>query len=563
MKQLYLSCLFALLSIAISNAQELKDSFEVYFEFNKAVLKPNSKATIDSFLEVSKTRRLKVRVAGYTCDIGTDNYNMGLSEKRAISAFEYLKTTGEPEDKIELFFYGEKELKYGTGGKAENRRVFILFALEDDDRDTLLRSGCMEVFVEKGTFKPNKNKNIQFEYKTFPTANALKAANITMTDVNGKRYYTNGVAYFDAKFNGAALEPGKSVKIKLPAVGTSEDGFMLYTGVDQGGKIVWKPTGRSCGSIEKNGDCNTYNFDFQQTGYCGCLKPRACEEDCSEDPFGGLKSPDLKAADVRYSAAKTIAKIPTGMYKSDISGLKVDVVDDTNFEEDLDLCEQFTFGVVTEDWYPAYRSMKASQNIIMKTTDNSGNAQNGDANKTLRVMIPRSKVSGTQNPILLPGSRVTKGYIKWETSKYEQTKCLGPINCEYVVFDVPATGNYKLGEWNEVKAEAVAETYILKTRVIKSSTVLVGDKASNYVYKAKNRSVKGKTRTKEYTLRDADEMKSLVVLVKNETAKGKKTYAEVTLGELKYKAKKKMYVMRKKSLKKVKDFSEMQVSKCK
>jgi hypothetical protein len=251
------------------------------------------------------------------------------------------------------------------------------------------------------------------------------------------------------------------------------------------------------------------------------------------------------------------------MYKSDISGLKVDVVDDTNFEEDLDLCEQFTFGVVTEDWYPAYRSMKASQNIIMKTTDNSGNAQNGDANKTLRVMIPRSKVSGTQNPILLPGSRVTKGYIKWETSKYEQTKCLGPINCEYVVFDVPATGNYKLGEWNEVKAEAVAETYILKTRVIKSSTVLVGDKASNYVYKAKNRSVKGKTRTKEYTLRDADEMKSLVVLVKNETAKGKKTYAEVTLGELKYKAKKKMYVMRKKSLKKVKDFSEMQVSKCK
>jgi hypothetical protein len=131
------------------------------------------------------------------------------------------------------------------------------------------------------------------------------------------------------------------------------------------------------------------------------------------------------------------------------------------------------------------------------------------------------------------------------------------------VFDVPATGNYKLGEWNEVKAEAVAETYILKTRVIKSSTVLVGDKASNYVYKAKNRSVKGKTRTKEYTLRDADEMKSLVVLVKNETTKGKKTYAEVTLGELKYKAKKKMYVMRKKSLKKVKDFSEMQVSKCK
>jgi hypothetical protein len=54
----------------------------------------------------------------------------------------------------------------------------------------------------------------------------------------------------------------------------------------------------------------------------------------------------------------------------------------------------------------------------------------------------------------------------------------------------------------------------------------------------------------------------LVVLVKNE-AKKSKTYGEVTLGELKYKAKKKVYVLRKKSLKKVKDFKEIQLSKCK
>ena len=563
MKKLYLSCLFALMCIGVSSAQELKDSFEVFFEFNKAILKPNSKTTIDSFLNASKGRRLKVRVAGHTCDIGTDNYNMGLSEKRAISAFDYLKGVGEPEDKIELFFYGEKELKYGQGGKAENRRVFVLFALEDDDRDTLLKSGCLEIFVEKGTFKPTKNKNIQFEYKTFNTTNAIKMANISLEDVNGKKYYTNGMAYFDAKFNAADIEPGKSVKLKLPAVGANKEGFMLFTGVQQGGKIVWKSTGRPCAAVEKNGDCNTYNFDWQETGYCACLKPRACEEDCSADPFGGIETPLLTDADVRYSSAKTIAKIPSGMFKSDLGSMKVDVIDDTNFEEDCDLCEQFKFGIVTEDWHPGYRSMKASQNIIMKATDNSNNAQNGDANKTLRVLVPRSKVSAMTNPILLPGSRVTKGYIKWETSKYEQVKCLGPINCEYVVYDVPATGNYKLGEWTDVKAEASKDAYILKTRVIKNSTVMVGNKSDNYVYKAKNNAVKGKTREKEYSLRDAKDMNSLVILVKNESKKGQKTYAEVQVSELKYKAKKKMYVMRKKALKKVKDYNEMELTKCK
>jgi len=548
----------------VSSAQELKDSFEVFFEFNKAVLRPNSKTTVDSFLNASKGRRLKVRVAGHTCDIGSDNYNMGLSEKRAIAAFDYLKSVGEPEDKIDLFFYGEKELKYGTGGKEENRRVFVLFALEDDDRDTLLKSGCLEIFVEKGTFKPNKNKNIQFEYKTFTTANAIKSANIKMEDINGKKYYTNGVAYFNAKFNGAQLEPGKSVKLKLPAVGAAEDGFMLFTGVDQGGKIVWKPTGRPCAAVEKNGNCNTYNFDWQQVGYCACLKPRDCEEDCSDNPFGGEKAPSLTAADIRYSGAKTIAKFPEGVYKSALSDMKVDVIDDTKFEEDLDLCEQLMFGVVTEDWFPSYRSIKAKQNIIIKAADNSGNAQNGDNNKTLRVLLPRDKVKDMANPILLPGSRVAKGYIKWDgSSKFEQTKCLGSINCEYVVFDVPATGNYKLGEWAETPAEPIKETYILKTRVVKNSIVLVGNKSDNYVYKAKQNNVKGKTREKEYMLREAKDMSQLVLLVKNESKKGAKTYAEVTLKDLTFKSKKKMYVMRKKVLKKVKDYNEMQLSKCK
>jgi len=42
MKKLLFSFLLALMCVGVSNAQELKDSFEVYFEFNKSDLKPNS-----------------------------------------------------------------------------------------------------------------------------------------------------------------------------------------------------------------------------------------------------------------------------------------------------------------------------------------------------------------------------------------------------------------------------------------------------------------------------------------------------------------------------------------
>jgi hypothetical protein len=565
MKKLYLSCLFALLCVGVTSAQELKDSFEVYFEFNKAVLKEESKTTIDSFLEVTQGRRLKVRVTGHTCDIGTENYNMGLSEKRAQSAFEYLKSKEEPEDIIELFFYGEKELKYGEGGKPQNRRVHVLFALEDDDRDTLLKAGCLEILVEKGTFKPKKNKNIEFQYKELNNGRDVQAAGIKMEDENGKRYYANAIAYFDASIDGEQLEPGKSLKVKLPAVGEDEEGFMLFTGVEQDGKILWKSTGKPCGAATEEGaDCPSYQFDFQFKGYCGCLKERACEEDCSQDPFGGERSPDLKAEDIRYSGAKTVARFPEGMYPQALADMDVNIVDDTNFDEDCDLCEQFEYGITTDQWFPAFSNIDDKKNIIIKAKDGSGNEVKGNQNATLRVMVPRDQVKDLENPVLLPGSRHSKGYIKWDMAKFEQTKCLGPVNCEYVVFDVPGTGNYKLGEWSESTEGPGEEKYVLKTRVLKNCEVFVGDKSNNFVYKTSLHERGGKERAKEHDLREAKDMGQLVLLVKHTNSKGTKfRYAEVALSDLKYKAGKQMYVLRKRQTKKIKDWKEMELTKCK
>jgi len=563
MKKLLFSVLVTMLSIGFVQAQDLKDSFEVYFEYNKAILKAESKATIDKFLSSTAGRRLKVRVTGHTCDLGSDNYNMGLSEKRAVSAFDYLKSVGEQEDKIELFFYGEKELKYGKGGKSENRRVFVLFALEDDDKDTLIKSGCIELNVEKGSFKPVKVKDVVFDYKTFNTANAIKTANIKLEDERGNKYYTNGIVYFKAMSAGNSLTTLKPIKVKFPAVGADETGFMLYTGVEKNGSIIWKSTGRSCGSVEKSMDCGTYNIDIMDNGYCACLKQKPCPEDCCENPFGGEKAPNGTEKDVRASSSKTMAKLPEGMFKGENKDLNITVQDDANFDDDLDICEQFMFGITTDDWFKARNNVKnAKQNIIVKATNAAGNTLYGDNGKSTRIFISKDKVAGMENPILLPGNRLQKGYLRWDIAYNSQVKCLGPVNCDYVVFDVPAGGFYKLAEWVDAKEEKVEETYLLKTRLVKKATVMVGNKADNTVYIAKNNSKNGKQKEKEYRLKDNEDMNQLVVLVKHETSKGK-TYAEVKLSDLKYKAKKKMYVMRKKELKKVADYNEMKLSKCK
>lgn len=565
MKKLYLGCLFTLFCATFTFAQQEKISFEVYFEFNKAKLKQVSIDKIDSVLTATSVRRLKSRVSGHTCDIGTDPYNMDLSEKRARATFEFLKEKGENEDKLELNFYGEKDAKYPNDreGRPLNRRVELTFTLEDDDRDTVVRDGCAEVFIEKGTYKPNKNKDVSFEIRELNSLSKLQAENIAIEDKSGKKLYFTGVMYYNAKVNGNALSPSKNLKIKIPAAGEPKPGFTLHRGEESGGKVVWVNTGKACEPQTSGNNCKTYNFEMTLEGYCACAKQRDCEEDCNPNPFAEETYPKSSEADVKSSGAGTMVRFPDGAYPKDLSSLQVDVIDDTKFEADLDVCEQFTYGIVTEEWFPAYANIKATQNIIVKAKD-GGNAVNSDANKSQKVYVPVEKVKDLDNPILIYGAPHSKGYLRWDNAKYEQKTCLGSVNCKYVVFEVPGTGNYKLGSWEDGEPEKMEDKYILKVRVFKDNVVLVGDKKDNYVYKAKNAERKGKQRPKEYNVREfKNGSGQMAVLIKQTKKNGKKFYQEAAFDDLIFKSSKNMYIARRKDFKKVDDFKDIEVSKCK
>lgn len=562
MKKLYLGCLFTFL-VSYTFAQQEKITFEVYFDFNKAVVRDDSKKKIDSVMQATKERRIFTRISGHTCDIGTDPYNMGLSEKRARAAFEFVKGLGEQESKLELFFYGEKDPKYPNDrtGRPINRRVEVTFTLEDDDRDTVVRDGCAEVYITKGTYKPKKNKEISFTVKNLSEAKKMKSEGLTILDKNGKKLYFTGIMYYEA----SGLTPGKNVRVKIPAAGEAKPGYSLYLGEKNGeGKIVWTPTGRPC--EPKNANCKTYDFELTLNGYCACAKPRDCEEDCNENPFGGEEAPDLSAADIRASGDGIAIKFPDGAYPKALSNLNVNVIDDKKFEEDCDVCEQFAYGIVTEDWFPGYMNIKHIQNLIVNAKDGS-NSVNSDANKVQRMFVPKDKMKGMAKPVIVPGLRQSKGYVKWDMAKYEPINCLGPVNCKYLVFEVPGTGNYKLGDWVEGSPWKKEDKFILKTRVLKDNQVYIGNKKTNYVYKAKMNKRNGKERDKEYVIFDFEKMGGaagdIVILVKHEKKNGKKFYEEAMLSELIFKKAKNMYIMRRKDFDKVDDFNNAKLTKCK
>jgi outer membrane protein OmpA-like peptidoglycan-associated protein len=99
----------------------------VKFDFDKADIRPADQAKLDQDVaNLKEWGDVKVEVAGYTCSIGTDDYNLGLSQRRAESVRNYLIDKGIPADRLTARGYGESQPVADNAtdeGRIENRRV--------------------------------------------------------------------------------------------------------------------------------------------------------------------------------------------------------------------------------------------------------------------------------------------------------------------------------------------------------------------------------------------------------------------------------------------------------
>lgn len=99
----------------------------VEFESGSARLLETSRPLLDQVAAVLLGHnRLKLIVSGHTDDVGTDEYNQDLSERRAGAVKMYLATKGVHPDSVRVYGYGEKQpvLNETTEqARALNRRV--------------------------------------------------------------------------------------------------------------------------------------------------------------------------------------------------------------------------------------------------------------------------------------------------------------------------------------------------------------------------------------------------------------------------------------------------------
>ena len=100
------------------------------FDFNKATLKPAGKEKLDEAVALmNKHPDIHVSVDGYTDSIGSDAYNMKLSQRRAESAVSYLTSKGIAASRLTAVGHGKANPVADNKteeGRARNRRVELV-----------------------------------------------------------------------------------------------------------------------------------------------------------------------------------------------------------------------------------------------------------------------------------------------------------------------------------------------------------------------------------------------------------------------------------------------------
>ena len=115
---------------AIRLQPENIDAVMLYFDFNKSNLKKEESAKIARFIgQVKANPYVRIEVNGHTDDVGSDEYNEKLSERRATTVEDYLLSQGVPRDQLAIVkgFGKAAPLMEGTTdeARAKNRRVEV------------------------------------------------------------------------------------------------------------------------------------------------------------------------------------------------------------------------------------------------------------------------------------------------------------------------------------------------------------------------------------------------------------------------------------------------------
>src|SRR5580692_5198441 len=102
----------------------------VHFDFNKSKIRPGDAAVLDEAASTLKANpNVTVNVNGYCDAIGSEEYNLRLSDRRADAVVNYLVKAGIPASQLIPHGYGKTNFVATNDtpeGRAQNRRVELV-----------------------------------------------------------------------------------------------------------------------------------------------------------------------------------------------------------------------------------------------------------------------------------------------------------------------------------------------------------------------------------------------------------------------------------------------------
>ena len=119
----------------LTSPEKITLSADALFDFDKAVLKPQGKASLDEF--VGKLNMISydlVIAVGHTDRLGSDEYNKRLSIRRAEAVKGYLVSKGISADRVFTDGKGESDPVTGNACRGEKRTKALIDCLQPDRR---------------------------------------------------------------------------------------------------------------------------------------------------------------------------------------------------------------------------------------------------------------------------------------------------------------------------------------------------------------------------------------------------------------------------------------------
>lgn len=125
--------------------QRINLASDAYFAFNKADLRPEGIAKLDEMvLSMQNKDDPRLQISGYTDRLGTEAYNMKLSQRRAEAVKNYLVSKGIEAEIIETTAMGPKDPVVNCEGKTGN----VLIQCLGPNRRTVVEFSAFEVLDE-------------------------------------------------------------------------------------------------------------------------------------------------------------------------------------------------------------------------------------------------------------------------------------------------------------------------------------------------------------------------------------------------------------------------------